>query len=139
MDIQCIAQLSLKSMTAIYSGSQHCAGSLLDPLALSRDDGRVGALTRLPRLGRRPMLARVLHCVRDLADLAFGAVRRRLATALRPAATSSLVLGTATDLLRGEPELVAENALLRQQLIVLARSTKRQLLTGHFSGHSVSA
>jgi hypothetical protein len=45
--------------------------------------------------------------------------------ALRPAKTSALVLGAATDLVRSKPELVAENALLRQQLIVLARSTKR--------------
>jgi putative transposase len=71
------------------------------------------------------MLARVLHHVRDLADTAFRTVRRRLANELCPAATSSLVLGTATDLVRGKAELVAENALLRQQLIVLARSTKR--------------
>src|SRR4051812_25337900 len=75
------------------------------------------------------MLARILHCVRDLADTAFLAVRRRLANALRPAATSSLVLGTTTDLVRAKPELVAENALLRQQLIVLARSTGRPRLT----------
>ncbi len=75
------------------------------------------------------MLARVLHRVRDLADAAFRAVRRRLADALRPATTSSLVLGTAIDLVRGKAELVAENALLRQQLIVLARSTKRPRLT----------
>ena len=35
-----------------------------------------------------------------------------------------------TDLLRSKSELVAENALLRQQLIVLARSTRRPRLTG---------
>src|SRR5918911_294277 len=75
------------------------------------------------------MLARVLHRVGDLTAVAFRAVRRRLPTAPRPATTSSLVLGTATDLPRGKPELVAENALLRQQLIVLARSTKRPRLT----------
>jgi hypothetical protein len=71
------------------------------------------------------MLARVLHRVRSLAYAASPAFRRRLSTALRPAATTSLVLGTATDLLRSRPELFAENALLRQQLIVLARSTRR--------------
>src|SRR5918911_1443786 len=75
------------------------------------------------------MLARVLHRVGDLTAVAFRAVRRRLPTAPRPATTSSLVLGTATDLLRGKPELVAENALLRQQLIVLARSAKRPPIT----------
>ena len=43
---------------------------------------------------------------------------------------SSQVLGTAADLLRGKAELVAENALLRQQLIVLNRSVKHPKLTG---------
>ena len=33
--------------------------------------------------------------------------------------TSSLPLGTLTDLARSKAELVAENALLRQQLIIL--------------------
>ena len=71
------------------------------------------------------MLARVLPRECSRAYAAFLAFRRRLSTALRPAATSSLVPGTATDLLRSKPELVAENALLVHQLIVLARSTKR--------------
>src|SRR5262245_5007408 len=38
-------------------------------------------------------------------------------------------MGAATDLVRSKPELVAENALLRQQLIILTRSTKRPRLT----------
>ena len=59
------------------------------------------------------MLARVLHCICDLAEAAARAVHRRLGNALRPATTSSLVLGTPTDLLRSKPALVAENALLR--------------------------
>ena len=44
--------------------------------------------------------------------------------------TSSELLGTAADLLRSKPELVAENALLRQQVIVLNRSVKHPKLTG---------
>jgi putative transposase len=75
------------------------------------------------------MLGLVLLRVHDLAASIVRAVRRRLATVLRPTATSSLVLGAATDLVRGKPELIAENALLRQQLIVLARSTKRPRIT----------
>jgi putative transposase len=39
--------------------------------------------------------------------------------------TTSLVLGTLTDLPRSKSELVAENALLRQQLIILRRQVKR--------------
>jgi hypothetical protein len=75
------------------------------------------------------MFAHVLHRVYDFACAAFGAFRRRLGSAVRPATTSSLVVGAVTDLVRGKPELVAENALLRQQLIVLARSTKRPRIT----------
>jgi putative transposase len=39
--------------------------------------------------------------------------------------TTSLVLGMLTDLTKSKSELVAENALLRQQLIVLRRQVKR--------------
>jgi hypothetical protein len=39
--------------------------------------------------------------------------------------TTSLVLGTLADLYRSKTELLAENALLRQQLIILRRQVKR--------------
>src|SRR5258708_28058748 len=39
--------------------------------------------------------------------------------------TTSLMLGTVTDLARSKSELVAEDALLRQQLIILRRQVKR--------------
>jgi hypothetical protein len=74
------------------------------------------------------MLARVLDRVRHLIRTRSCAIRCLVARWLRPAAARSPVLGAAADLVRGKPELVAENALLRQQLIVLARSTKRPRL-----------
>lgn len=40
-------------------------------------------------------------------------------------ATTSLQLGTVADLARNKSELIAENALLRQQLIILRRQVKR--------------
>ena len=43
--------------------------------------------------------------------------------------TSSLPLGTLTDLARSKAELLAENALLRQQLIMLKRQVKRPACT----------
>ena len=43
--------------------------------------------------------------------------------------TSSLPLGTLADLARSKPELVAENALLRQQIIMLKRQVKRPACT----------
>ena len=42
---------------------------------------------------------------------------------------SSLPLGTLTDLGRSKSELIAENALLRQQLIILKRQVKRPACT----------
>jgi putative transposase len=43
--------------------------------------------------------------------------------------TSSLPLGTLTDLGRSKSELIAENALLRQQLIILKRQVNRPACT----------
>ncbi len=43
--------------------------------------------------------------------------------------SSSLPLGTLADLARSKPELLVENALLRQQLIVLKRQVKRPTYT----------
>src|SRR5215831_13835767 len=43
--------------------------------------------------------------------------------------TTSLLLGTLSDLSRSNSELVAENAFLRQQLIVLRRQVKRPACT----------
>ena len=42
---------------------------------------------------------------------------------------TSLLLGMLADLARGKAELVAENALLRQQLIILRRQSKRPMCT----------
>jgi hypothetical protein len=42
---------------------------------------------------------------------------------------TSLMLGTVVDFARSKSELVAENALLRQQLIILRRQVKRPACT----------
>ncbi len=44
-------------------------------------------------------------------------------------AISVLIIGTILDLTRSRTDLVVENALLRQQLIVLNRQVKRPQLT----------
>ena len=56
------------------------------------------------------------------------AVKRRLRQWTEPD-THTLILNAALDLTRSKPELVLENALLRQQLIVLKRQTKHPKLT----------
>ncbi len=70
------------------------------------------------------MLARLLRRVRDTGRAALSGLRRRVLAATRPAAAIPLA-GVLADLQRSKSELVAENALLRQQLLVLRRSVKR--------------
>ncbi len=55
-------------------------------------------------------------------------LRRRVLATTRPA-TDPLFTGTLADLVRSTPELIAENALLRQQLVILRRSVKRPRCT----------
>jgi hypothetical protein len=54
----------------------------------------------------------------------FHALQKRFLCWVKPP-TTSLVLGTLTDLVKGKSELIAENALLRQQLIILHRQIKQ--------------
>ena len=56
------------------------------------------------------------------------AVKRRFRQWTKPI-NDTLVLNTALDLTRSRLELMLENALLRQQLIVLKRQTKRPRFT----------
>jgi predicted transcriptional regulator len=59
-----------------------------------------------------------------LISFCFYLLQRLILKWTKPSHTS-LLLGTAIDLARGKAELVAENALLRQQLIILRRQIKR--------------
>ena len=74
------------------------------------------------------MLARLLRRVLGPGRAALSALRRRVLAATKPAA-SVPIAGTLADLMRSKPELVAENALLRQPLLVLRRSVKRPRCT----------
>ena len=75
------------------------------------------------------MLGRLLRTIRRRAEAGLRATRRRLAAWTRPDTSPSLVLGAVADLRRSRSALIAENALLRQQLIVLARAQQRPRLT----------
>src|SRR6266536_3790778 len=70
------------------------------------------------------LLQRLLASGRAVAQ----ALRRRLLAATRPAA-APLLTGAVADLARTKPELLAENALLRQQLLILRRHAKRPRCT----------
>ena len=58
------------------------------------------------------------------ASLSFFVLQERFSRGIRPP-TIPLLLGMLVDLTRGKSELLAENALLRQQLIILRRQIKR--------------
>ena len=56
------------------------------------------------------------------------AIRRRVAAAARPAGTT-LIVGVLADVARNRSALLAENALLRHQLIIMRRGVKRPRCT----------
>ena len=74
------------------------------------------------------MLAPLLHRIARAGQRLAQALGRRLAATTAPAAPVP-VAATLADLVRSRPALVAENALLRQQLLILRRSVKRPRCT----------
>jgi putative transposase len=66
----------------------------------------------------------ILTFIKQLICIGFQSLQHRFVDWTQPS-TTSLTLGTVTDLARTKFELVAENALLRQQLIILRRQVKR--------------
>ncbi len=74
------------------------------------------------------MCTRLLHRLIAAGRIPAQALRCRLLAVTKPPA-APLVVGTLADLARSKPALIAENALLRQQLIVLRRGVKRPRCT----------
>jgi len=70
------------------------------------------------------MVTRLLSRMRHMAQRFAQSLGRRLAAVTMPAAPTPVV-GTLADLVRSKPALIAENALLRQQIIILRRSVTR--------------
>ena len=70
------------------------------------------------------LFCRCAHLGRSLAR----ALRQRMAIATRPAA-QGVAVGALADRVRSRPALVAENAFLRQQFLVLHRSVTRPRCT----------
>ena len=76
----------------------------------------------------RSMFAQLLQRLAAAGRRIAQTLRRRLLVATKPAAAAPLV-GTLADLVRSKPALILENALLRQQLIILRRGVKRPRCT----------
>ena len=73
-------------------------------------------------------MAGIVTHLRQLKNSCLDALTSRLTRWTKPLVTS-LPLATLTDLGRSKSELIAENALLRQQLIILKRQVKRPVCT----------
>ena len=73
-------------------------------------------------------MSRVLISIKHLVCSCFHLLQHGFLCWTRPLNTS-LLLGTLADLARGKSERVAENALLRQHLIILRRQSKRPVCT----------
>jgi putative transposase len=74
------------------------------------------------------MFARIVQCLTAACRRVRQPLRRSLLVATTPAAAPPLA-ETLVDLVRSKPELIAENALLRQQVIILRRGVKRPRCT----------
>jgi putative transposase len=70
----------------------------------------------------------ILTFIKRLTGLCLQSLHHRFVAWTKPD-TISLMLGALTDQARSKSELVAENALLRQQLIILRRQVKRPACT----------
>src|ERR687886_3005362 len=74
------------------------------------------------------MFTTICRALRRRAAASLSSARQRLLAWLKPA-TGTPVGGALGDLARTRAELLAENALLRQQLVVLRRQVRRPALT----------
>jgi predicted transcriptional regulator len=70
----------------------------------------------------------MIELITRLWNKLIGSVKLRIKQWTRPV-TTGLVTGILSDSTRSRADLIAENALLRQQLIVLRRQVKRPQLT----------
>jgi len=78
---------------------------------------------------RRSAFVNLIHsCLKRLVGTSVSVLHTRFVHWTKPPACS-LPLGTLADLTRSRPEFIAENALLRQQLLILKRQVKRPICT----------
>ena len=74
------------------------------------------------------MFGRILNRFQSVVPCGLQSVVQVVSRWTKPRA-ASLPLSTIADLARSKPQLIAENLLLRQQLVVLTRSVKRPRFT----------
>jgi hypothetical protein len=82
-----------------------------------------------------PFMLSVFASIKQQLCLNVHALQKCVLRWIKPP-TTSLTLGTFADLTRGKAELLAENALLRQQLIILRASRSSDQYTKRRTGFS---
>jgi hypothetical protein len=117
----------------IRSEKRQLESDLLVPFCLQKRSGK-GSIREhscisyvgwyLSPFAKEKPVFHVLIPIRQRIALCFHALHVGLVRWMKPRSTS-LVLGTIADLAKGKTELLVENALLRQQLIILHRQVKR--------------
>lgn len=88
-----------------------------------QEAGRHKLLSASATRHNRGMLDAVWRRTGEWATVTVKQIGQAIRSAVKP--TTALVPGLVADLVRSRPELLTENALLRQQLIVLRRCAKR--------------
>jgi hypothetical protein len=76
--------------------------------------------------GEVQLVFRLLIFIQQCIGFCFHTLQERVLRWTKPP-TTSLLLDTLADLARGKSELIAENALLRHQLMILRRQIKRPI------------
>jgi len=94
----------------------------------SRKHNTHARTTTISRDGEAYFMGRVFTYLLWLKGYCLDVLHSRFACWTKPLSTS-LPLGTLADLGRSKSQLIAENALLRQQLIILSRQVKRPTFT----------
>ena len=78
--------------------------------------------------GKRSAVANLFWRIKQVEKTGSQTLQQWFSHWTRPA-PRGLIAGAAADLLRSKPQLMAENALLRQQVLILRRQAKRPVLT----------
>jgi putative transposase len=100
----------------------------LAPCRFLRGRVQSKAFTRSSSQRGTSTVQRILTFVTCMTRFCLQSLHHRFVVWTKPD-TTSLMPGMLTDLARSKSELVAENALLRQQLIILQRQVKRPACT----------
>ena len=116
-----LATCHIRPLNQVFESTFPCLSQLADS---PEEEYNRNAFIYSSSKGVTYTVHRILLFIKRLTRLCLQPLHHRFIDWTKPSDTA-LILGTLTDFSRSKSELVAENALLRQQLIILRRHTKR--------------